>query len=346
MIICSIGRYGSSIYYNRGMRKALFFPPQLATPSESVPCGSDWLFERKFDGYRILASCRGGKVVLLSRNNADWTERFKEISEELPRDIDYLIDGEVIAKKGRAAASFQILQNYLNSAQGVKLEYHIFDILRLEGHDVRPLPILRRKELLKEAIFYGEQRRPPLYFADFKLSGGARMLARICREGGEGILCKSLSAPYVSSRTRSWLKVKCSGNEEFVIAGFTKEKNRRSRIGALVLAREKENKLEYSGRVGTGFSDRDRAGLFRKLCKLKISKPSIVRASEAGKGVIWVTPRFYAQVSFTEQTESGILRHPSFKGLREDKIRQKKERLVHDRHHATKKSIKKKSGNF
>jgi bifunctional non-homologous end joining protein LigD len=311
----------------RGPKCPLFIPPQLAVLSKKLPAQGNWIFEDKYDGYRILARIDGKDVKLYSRNQIDWTERFKTVAQALKSKHQLYLDGEVVAYSGKGRHSFQTLQNYFrqndlglkkDSERKIDLRYYVFDILWINGHDCRPLPLTARKELLQSALADGLEADPLIEFSKYRTKGAAAWLKQICARGGEGIICKQVDAPYLSVRSPSWLKIKCTGSDEFVIGGFTKLKDNSNLVGALLLGQYDKGALVYSGKVGTGFSTALRRDLYRKLISIARDKSPFTNLSRS-KTAIWVNPKIIVQVEFTERTHDGLLRHPSLQGLREDK---------------------------
>jgi bifunctional non-homologous end joining protein LigD len=298
--------------------------PELATLVEAAPEGDQWLHELKFDGYRLLARMEGGKVTLLTRHGHDWTERMPELAKRLSQlgVESALLDGELVALNQHGVSDFQRLQNALGAGRTEELVYFAFDVLHLNGRDLRALPLLERKERLRQLISaragkLAEQVR----FSAHVNGRGATFFENACRLGLEGIICKRASSTYRSGRGRDWLKVKCQARQEFVIVGFTEPAGSRQHLGALALGVMRDGELTYAGRVGTGFNAASLRELEQKLTPLRIAKPAVLRAPRGAEGrdVRWVEPVLLAEVAFTGFTSEGLLRHPTFKGLREDK---------------------------
>jgi bifunctional non-homologous end joining protein LigD len=297
------------------------FTPQLATLSAEVPRDDGWLHEIKLDGYRILAVVSRGRVTLKSRNGLDWTARFPEIAaaiHALPMRSGVL-DGEVVALAANGKSDFQLLQNHLKSKAKDGVVYFAFDLPFLDGRDLRKLPLTERKHVLGTLL--SGLRATSVRFGEHFTGDGEKVFKQACRLGLEGIVSKRADAPYESRRTRSWLKIKCSGRQEFVIAGWTDPQGGRSGFGSLVLAHHDDTgALVYAGKVGTGFNRSQLGDLSRRLAKLARSERPLKEAPRAEtRGVHWVKPALVAEVEFTEWTRDGRLRHPSFLGLREDK---------------------------
>ncbi|HZN55835.1 MAG TPA: DNA ligase D [Candidatus Polarisedimenticolaceae bacterium] len=299
------------------------FTPQLATLSKEVPRGDDWLHEIKLDGYRMLAFVAGGRVRLMSRNGKDWSARFPTVMRavaKLPL-REGVLDGEVVALRPDGTSDFQVLQNLLKSKHTTKIVYYVFDLPFYAGHDLRSVPLIERKHLLA-GILASAGRGGAVRFSDHVRGGGEQVLRQACKLALEGVISKRADAAYQSKRAPSWLKIKCSGRQEFVIVGWTDPQGSRKGFGSLVLAHhDAAGRLVYSGKVGTGFDDALLADLSRKLARIATPKhPLGVDPPRAEvRGVHWARPRIVAEIEFTEWTADGRLRHPSFLGIREDK---------------------------
>lgn len=294
-----------------------FAPPQLATLSEEAPEGPDWIHEIKYDGYRLLAAVSGDRVRLYTRSGQDWTHRFKSIAAALvARDLPAcLLDGEVVVADRGGRSDFGELQRVLQAGAG-NFAYFAFDLLVIEGENLRPCPLLQRKKRLKELL---GQRRDRIRFSDHEQGKGDRMARQACRMGLEGIISKRADAPYRSSRNRDWLKVKCVRRQEFVIGGWTPSTRNRS-FASLILGHWRDKKLLYSGRVGTGFDIPMQQRLLALMQEREQEKPPFVEVPrEIAKRARWCRPDLVAQISYTEMTRDGAIRHGVFMGLREDK---------------------------
>ncbi len=303
-------------------KPAGFIPPQLATLVSEVPQGPEWLHEIKFDGYRFIAVIQGRRARLFTRKGLDWSDRFPGVASAcaaLP--VKHaVLDGEVVALLPDGRSSFQALQQAMGGGRH-PIVYYGFDLLALNGEDLRPLPLLERKNRLA-ALLRG--RRGPgartIRFSTHVTSNGNEVLRRACAMGLEGIVSKRADAPYASTRTRSWLKIKCLNRQEFVVVGFTEPQGRRMGIGALLLGVYDRNELRYAGKVGTGMGDALLRDLRGRLDRLVRETPAFTGTVSRGlKGISWVEPRLVVEAEFTEWTDDGRLRHPSFVGLREDK---------------------------
>ena len=295
--------------------------PELATLVAEPPGGEEWLYEIKLDGYRVQAAVAGGQAKLVTRNGKDWTARFPAVARAaaaLPVD-SALLDGEVVALDEDGRTSFQALQNALRAKNPARVAYFVFDLLQLNGEDSRGLPLVERKGALREMLAASSE--DVLRYNDHVEGQGEAFYRQACKLGVEGIVAKRRDAPYRSGRGGDWLKVKCLARQELVIGGFTAPQGSRSGLGALLVGVYKDRKLRFAGKVGTGFDAATLADLTRRLKPLARATPPFddpPRGAEA-RGVTWVEPELVAEVAFTEWTDDGRLRHPSFQGLREDK---------------------------
>jgi bifunctional non-homologous end joining protein LigD len=308
----------------KGARKAGLpetLAPQLASPADAPPTGDEWLHELKFDGYRILAFVESATARLVSRNGLDWTHRFPRLARELPRlpAKTALLDGEVVHLKPEGTSSFAGLQKALSEGRTDDLVYYGFDLLHLDGWDLREAALVDRKEAL--AALLGRAAEGLVRYSDHHFGQGGEFYRNACNFELEGIVSKRRDAPYRSGRSKTWLKVKCVNRDEFVVIGFTDPAGSRIGFGALVLGYyDQSGALRYAGRVGTGFDGKLLADLRRRLDALpKGTKPKTLPKGTPVRGVHWVEPRLVAEVAYTGWTADGILRHPAFLGLREDK---------------------------
>ena len=299
------------------------FAPQLPTLVKSPPTGPQWVHEIKYDGYRIGARIERGKVNLITRNGNDWTRTSPEIVTAVKSLAveKALIDGEAAVVLPNGTTSFQALQGALKERERGRLAYFVFDLLHLDGRDLTGLPLEQRKAIL--ARLSGEIAaadaviRFSLHFA----GDGAEVLRQACLKGLEGIVSKRLDLPYEPGRSRSWLKTKCVKRQEFVIGGFTDPEGSRAGLGALLVGVNDGGQLRFAGKVGTGFTSDVLTHLRTRLERLEQSECpfSPKPAGTLGRNAHWVRPELAAEVAFTEWTEDGKIRHPSFQGLREDK---------------------------
>jgi len=297
------------------------YAPMLATLEESVPKGSAWSFEVKWDGYRALAYVSQSEVKLDSRKGNDLTERFASVAKEIAKALktpDCVLDGEVCALDEQGRSSFSAMQQ---GKAGTPLVYYVFDLLELEGEPLVDLPLTERRKRLEKLL---DRRNRTVRLSDVFDDGGA-LYEAAKQQGLEGIMAKRADSRYaVGRRTRDWLKVKTHGRQEFIIAGYTKGQGRRAgTLGSLVLAVRRGQELDYAGNVGTGFTGEEIEKLLKKLRPLerKTSPFKVVpKMPKVRKGdVTWVEPKLVAEVEFAEWTHDGRLRAPSYQGLREDK---------------------------
>jgi len=294
---------------------------ELATLSKTVPDGEEWLHEIKLDGYRLLCRVDGDAVTLTTRNGNDFTARAPHLVEALASlGLDGAVfDGEVVVLREDGVSDFQRLQNVLNEGATERMILYLFDLLAFEGHDLRGLPLERRKRALASVL----SRRPlpkSIRLCEHVRGQGPEFFRRACAEGLEGIVSKRADAPYRSGRGRDWIKVKCSARQEFVIGGYTEPEGARSDLGALLVGVYSDGELRFSGKVGTGFSRESLRELHERLAPLeRKSAPFVDPPRTERRGVHWVEPKLVAEVEFTEFTRDGRLRHPSFQGLRDDK---------------------------
>ncbi|MGC4244017.1 MAG: DNA ligase D [Herbaspirillum sp.] len=300
---------------------------QLATLADSAPQGEEWLSELKFDGYRGLCRIENGQAAIHTREGLDWSHRWPILVEalaKLPVDQAW-IDGEVVALDADGRVSFEALQNLVRGdrqqANGIRLALYAFDLLYLNGHDVRQLPLHQRKELLREVIPGGDEQGLLLYSEH--IAGHADEVFRhACQHGMEGIVVKRADAPYSGRRDRNWIKVKCEHRQEFVIAGYTEPAGQRSGFGAILVGvHDEQGQLQYAGRVGTGFDERLLGSMLKQFRQREQDQPAFVNppTGQQRRGVHWLKPELVAEVKFAQWTKSGILRHGSFVALREDK---------------------------
>jgi bifunctional non-homologous end joining protein LigD len=297
--------------------------PQLATLSDRVPDGDGWLHEIKYDGYRLLGLVRSGRARLLTRGEQDWTGRFPTVAAALAAvGGDAVVDGELVVFTPSGTTSFQELQNALGAGRERDLVFQAFDLLHLDGRDLRRAPLLERKEALR-ALLGEADPAGPLRYSDHVVGRGEAFHRRACEMGLEGIISKRVRAPYREGRAREWLKVKCLLRQEFVVGGWTEPKGSRTGFGSLLLGvHDADGRLVYAGRVGTGFRTADLRALHGRLLALERDASPFVDHGARGRrpsGVHWVSPELVAEVAFTEWTGDGVLRHPTFQGLREDK---------------------------
>jgi bifunctional non-homologous end joining protein LigD len=289
--------------------------PMLATLTDAPFDDGGWVFEDKFDGFRMIAEIKNGKVALYSRNGKIISHSYVEVARALEGIRgDAVIDGELVAIGKDGVSHFQLLQNALRHE--AKLLYCAFDLMFVDGEDLRKQPLLVRKERLKAIL----PRDKLIAFSRHRKASGTKFFAEAERKGLEGIMAKRADSQYVSGgRTKDWLKIKTAKRQEVVIAGFTAPRRTRPFFGALVLAVRENDTWRYIGHVGTGFSHQTLETLHAKLSKLKAAR-SPFPAKVKDEGVTtWVRPSLVAEVKFAEWTSKGELRQPVYLGLRADK---------------------------
>jgi bifunctional non-homologous end joining protein LigD len=284
-----------------------------------VPEGSSWLHEAKYDGYRILARKVGDEVTLFSRSGLDWTVRFPAIAKAMQNfpAKSVLIDGEVAFVLPSGITDFKSLQEHIDTPHP-SIRYFVFDLLDLDGKDWRKKTLKERRARLAKLM--AKDVPDWLVYADYVEGSGREFFAQACAHGLEGIMSKRADSVYRSGRGKDWLKIKCLNGEEFVIGGFSRSEVKGKPFSSLLLGTFEDGKLIYCGKVGTGFDSADFDKLARKFKPLErpTSPFEEVPAAE-GKDAIWLEPKLVAQINFAERTRDGRLRHPSFKGLRDDK---------------------------
>ncbi|WP_010629700.1 DNA ligase D [Halomonas sp. KM-1] len=309
-----------------GARKARLpreVKPQLATLAREVPTQGEWIHEIKLDGYRLLARIEKGDVRLITRNGKDWTQRFAGIARALePLPVDSaLLDGEVVAMGKDGISRFDELQEALSSGRTSALVYQLFDLLYLEGYDLAKVPLLERKRTLAALLEAADMASAngTIRYSDHLDAQGEAFHERACQMGLEGIICKRADSRYQQKRSRDWLKVKCVSHEEFIVGGYTEPGGSRSGFGSLLMGAYGKQGLIYAGRVGTGFSHRLLERLSATLQELEVKRSPFHGSVPDSRAVHWVRPELVIEVEFTERTRDGRLRHPAFRGLREDR---------------------------
>jgi len=289
------------------------FPPMLATLTTNPPRDeNEWIYELKYDGFRAVAAISGGELAMWSRNEIDLAPRFPKVAEALRKlkVPEVVLDGEIVALDEKGRPRFQLLQ------QGNRELVFIFDILWLDGHDIRKLPYTDRRELLDRTL----RRSPALVKLSQQLAlSGDRALLQAAQEGWEGIIAKRKSSIYEGRRSKEWLKIKAINEQELIVIGWNPSTHSSQEIGSLQLAvMGDDGQLHYAGKVGTGFSYNQRVWWKETLAK-DVVPSSPAKDAPRERAATWVKPRYVVQVAFTEWTGDNRLRHPSFLGMREDK---------------------------
>jgi len=296
------------------------YRPQVATLVSEAPDGEQWLHEIKYDGYRIGCRVARERVQLISRKGIDWTRDFPEIAAAARRlpVRSALFDGEIAVLLPDGRTSFQALQNSLAGDRRGELVYFVFDLLELDGRDLSQVPLRERKGELSGIVSAAGQVR----LAQHWIGDGGSVFREACRLGFEGIVSKRLDQPHHAGRSTSWVKTKCVRQQEFVIGGFTEPSHEPGEaIGSLLVGVNEGGKLRFAGKVGTGFTRALARSLRARLEPLRTRECPFAERPPGwlGRNARWVRPRLIAEVMFSEWTEGGNLRHPSFRGLREDK---------------------------
>jgi DNA ligase D-like protein (predicted ligase) len=294
-------------------------PPERIEPMKAVLTDkrfSDpaWIFERKLDGIRCISRGLQPGVSLRSRNDLPLNARFPELVDPLQRaaKYDFVADGEIVAFEG-SRTSFARLARHGQERTPVFM--YLFDLLFLDEYDLRRLPLLTRKRLLRRTFEFGGRIRLTTY----RRRDGEALFREACRKGWEGLIAKRVDSPYVGRRSPDWLKFKCVNEQELVIGGYTAPHGSRIEFGALLVGYFEGGRLRYAGKVGTGFDRATLRDLARRLAPLRRDSSAFADPDAPTRGVTWVEPRLVAQVAFAEWTPEGRLRHPRFVGLREDK---------------------------
>lgn len=274
-----------------------------------------WIFERKLDGVRCIAHRNADAVRLLSRTDRNMNAQYPELCAALAADpcADFVLDGEVVALDSRGITSFGRLQR--RGKERVAIYLYAFDLLRLEGADLRDLPLRERKRRLREALGFQD----PIRFTPHRNELGERLFEEACRKGLEGVIAKRADSPYRGARSRDWLKLKCHAEQELVIGGFTAPQGSRTDFGALLVGYFEAGSLRYAGKVGTGFGRSTLNELGAQLRKLESEDNPFAQVRPIPPGTHWVKPELVAQIGFAEWTRDGRLRHPRYLGLRDDK---------------------------
>lgn len=322
--------------------------PMLATLVDTPFDKPGWVYEVKWDGYRALAFMNDGKAELKSRNDKSFNEKFYPVYDSIKNwNINAIVDGEIVVVGDKGVSHFGNLQNWRSEADG-ELVYYVFDIIWLDGKDLTELPFLQRREILKQVIPYDDRIRLSEIFTE----SGTDFYKAAKQNGLEGIIAKKAdSAYYPGVRTDNWLKIKANKRQEMVIGGYTINDDTSKPFSALLVGVFEKGKLVYTGKIGTGFSikaQQDMLKSFKPLVTSKIpfaeepdvNKPSRFRAKPPHASVVWLKPKMVCEVSFAEMTSDGVMRHPSFEGLRIDK---KANDVIREKEISTKKALKKKT---
>ena len=307
-----------------------WIPPMLATLTGQLPTGGKWVYEPKLDGVRALTYVSGRSVQIYSRNRKLLNLAYPELVEALSETVqgDAILDGEIVAfDQERGITSFARLQQRMQLRDPVRARrsqvavyLYLFDCMYYEGVNLTRLPLLERKPVLEDAVEYAD----PIRLTPFRTTGAAAMLRKACAQQEEGIIAKQADSRYVSARSADWLKIKCLRRQELVIGGYTAPQGSRERLGALLVghydpSQGSEQALRYAGKVGTGFDRQTLELLHRRLAPLHRATSPFAAGPVPARDVQWVTPKLVGEFGFSEWTTAGLLRHPRFLGLREDK---------------------------
>ena len=316
-------KFSAALKKLRGAKKARIpekIEPELASLAEKPPEDKLWFHEIKLDGYRMIAFIDGGNVTLQTRKGLNWTGRFPEIAKSvgaLPVE-SAVLDGEIVALQRNGASNFSALQQALTNKRTGVLVYYVFDLLYLEGYDIRGASLEARKKLLHKLLDGGEKR---LQYLDHIVGNGPAFYEQICENELEGSIAKRSDRPYRSGRQHDWLKIKCRRTADVVIGGFTKPNGARSGLGALVVGQyDQDGRLVHVGRVGTGFTEKTLKDLYGRLTEItrKTSPFANLGKRDAKKGTTFVEPKLVAHLEYGDWSHDQILRHAAYQGLRED----------------------------
>ncbi len=298
-----------------------FVAPQLASLVDAPPEGDAWIHEIKYDGYRAVAAIGGGRAAVYTRRGLDWTDRFGPLVRPL---LDLpcrsaLLDGEVAVTDKEGRTDFGALQDAMGEGKGRGIGYYLFDLLSLDGEDLRRKPLIERKARLAE-LLEDQPRTGPLFYSDHVVGHGGDMLKHVCEMGLEGIISKRADAPYRSERSKGWLKSKCEWGQEFVIIGWRPSDVKGRPFSSLLLAVREGEELSYRGRVGSGFGERELSELWAELKKREVKTPPANDVpADVRRKARFVKPDLVAEIAFRGFTDEGVVRQGSYKGLRKDK---------------------------
>ncbi|WP_313165100.1 DNA ligase D [Sedimentibacter sp.] len=294
---------------------------QLAKLVRNIPGGEDWLYELKYDGYRIMAFVEGNNARLVTRNGNDYSRQFYDISSAI---VDWtggrsmVLDGEAVITDASGRTDFQALQNYMKNQNSLSLTYIIFDLLALDGVDLRQHPLIKRKEMLESIM---KEAPPSLHYSRYVRGHGKESFAAACEAGMEGIVGKKADSVYSGTRNDDWIKLKCDKRQEFVIGGYTLSDKRARGVSSLLLGIYEGDDLVYAGRAGTGISENDMTVLENKFGSIKRMEPPFKTPPDtrSNEKITWLEPELIAEIKFAEWTKDNLLRQASYKGLRTDK---------------------------
>lgn len=294
---------------------------QLATLVENAPSEDGWVFEPKYDGYRIVAFVENNSAKLVTRNGKDYTKHFIDIAlslESFSRGRAMILDGEAVVIDDKGKSDFQALQSFMKKSKGDNLTYAVFDILSLDGKDLRDKTLLERKEILANLM-----KNPPdnLYFSRHIKGNGKKSFESACELDLEGIIGKRADSKYTGTRNGDWIKLKCDRRQEFVIGGFTVSDKQTSGLSSVLVGYFDKDKFIYAGRAGSGFTEKERKDLYKKFSSIIVEKSPFEKVSDkkSNEEIFYLEPKLVAEIKFAEWTNENLLRQASFKGLRTDK---------------------------
>ncbi|XBQ16721.1 MAG: non-homologous end-joining DNA ligase [Oceanicaulis sp.] len=303
---------------SKGGRPPKFESPVLCKLVDEVPSGEGWIHEMKYDGYRLIAAVGGGKSRLFTRNEKDWTEKFSGLADALEQ-IDCssaLIDGEAAVLDEDGLTDFSALQNAFKGDDRAEIALFCFDLLKLDGEDLRNTPLVERKKKLAQLL---NGAPDALRYADHVSEDGDKVFERACEAGAEGVISKKADSTYKAGRDGRWRKIKCDLRDDAVIVGWSPSDKKDRPFASLILATCEDGDWVYRGRVGTGFDAETREALIDAMKKIeRKTSPLDAVPSSVEKDAHWVTPKLVAVIRYTERTGDGAYRHPAFLGLRED----------------------------
>lgn len=320
------GLHEETLKLRKKISQPLFMPPMLATLTDEYFSKKTWIYEQKFDGERCLVIKKKGKVYLVSRNHKSMNAEYPELVRAFENQSadNFIVDGEIIAANPKGVSDFQLLQGRLHvtnleriqsAVKHVPISLCIFDVLYADGYDLRRLPLLDRKKILKKLLRFNKT----IVYTKHKVGNGIAYFKQACRSHWEGLIAKRADSQYTGARSPNWLKFKCIMKQELIIAGYTEPRGSREYFGALLVGYYKNNKLMYAGKVGTGYTEEILKILGKKLQKLEIKKCPFANYDESTKDVHWVKPQIVAEFQFAQWTKGGKLRVGRYKGLRDDK---------------------------
>lgn len=292
--------------------------PQLATLVNQPPAGKKWIYEIKFDGYRLIIFKKNNKVKIMTRNQHDWTNKFPILVKAIKKisSKNFILDGEVVVLDKQQRSNFQLLQNAITKNK-TGFIYYIFDLIYFDHYNLTHLPLLTRKKILSQIL--SKQKSKNLRYSDHIVGSGKKIFQESCKLGLEGIIAKNIHSIYAQTRNKDWLKIKCSKRQEFVVGGFHLSKNRKYFRSLILGTFNNNNKLIYHGDVGTGFTEASLREIYTLLKQHITSSMPFIKKPINSKDATWLKPVLVVEVEFTEWTADNTLRHPSFKGIRIDK---------------------------